>query len=902
MKYIFFLALLWGQLFGDFSEDHGILKGKLENGLTYLVKQHTYPPKQAFLELVVKVGSLHENEEEKGYAHFVEHMVFRGSENFKDGEAIQYMHSLGAWDGEDSNAKTTFNSTSYHFSIPIEDKEALRKALMILSDFASKATFEENLVQREKGVILDEYYKNQDDEEEMEFLQKLKELLSFTPFPDHLPIGTQASIQNVLSTDLQKFYKKWYKPDLMTVVAVGDFEPNTVVEMIQELFGNIPPPETKTPQPIFDIHLPQTSKARIYVDPKLKDTSFEICAFKIDKRAWNAEEDFQKNLFTALMKHRLKESVLRSSNYFDSLNIAYNFIGLDLFAFNISASIQENVPIAIRTIARALKNIEKNGFKNWELENVRSQLKRKWSERLDNTEISHPTQVGQRLEFHLIDHGPLAPEAEILEHHLKALSKISLEEVNDWYKKTLNPIYMLFLSSPQEINLDEEELLNYFGESSYPAGEVVSTEFETNYGIKTWNLSNGISVSFKPTKNQKNQVLIHAVAPGGLSSTTSPEEYMSAQLLVPYTFISGFGPFNLNMLKENEKLFFQVSLEHDRRSVIANGYRQDMETMLEIFHAFFTTPFPSCLSTSCLSNWNILKMRMQQVYARALSEPRAQFKYYIDQVYSNRDYRMESFDSELVFESLAPSLYTRFFGAPTAFHFTIVGDIATEDIEPLIKKYFGSLPNRSPEKLFSSNIIDFPKKKIQNEFKCGKISTTQTVMGFTYNTQEIESHIKSLYAFQTMSYILQHRLQTVLREELGHTYHVDVQSYSPKDTNERNGVLQIFFTSQEAHREMMIESTLDVIDEFKKREILPEEVSKAVQTLLNIIKKLEHTNIYWASQIEKTKIYSLPIGDVLNYSAIISSITADDVKEIIHKVFEAPPIILSHLPEGGYDD
>lgn len=894
MRYLLFFIALFSFVSAGPYEDRSVVRGKLENGLTYYVKQNAYPDTQAYLMLVVKAGSIHESPEELGYAHLVEHLVFRGSSHFKDGEVIRYLDSLGAWNGEDSNAVTGFDSTCYHFMIPLDDKEALFKTLLILSDFASSATISEEVVRKEKGVVLDEYHRGNSSADMQRMYKRIKEFLPQTPFAERFPIGTEKSIQNVSSNNLRKFYQKWYTPDRMAVIAVGDFEPEVVTGAIKRIFGSIPYPTETTSEPIFEIKLPNKSQALIHVDPDLTATKLEIVGYELDLKKWTAGNDFLDTLVMALTQNRVLELSKKHSNYFSAAGFNVTHLGMNVFELKAAAYIRHSPCKAAEILYTEIKKIEKEGFTEAELKKVKGQLEKELNKDIKNIDRQDHTSFGDRMALNFLKLDVIASQEQLLKHHLDALENVTMNELNAFLKTSLNPVRMIFISTPEKImDFDESDLLAIIEKQDLVEGEITAIDEEEEYGITYWTLNNGISISLKPSKLERQQVEVRAVASGGFSASASPEEYMTSQLLIPYVFASGFGEFNheeLADLNENEKLSFDVSLDHTRRSITASGNKQDLKKIFEILHAFFSSP------TFNPAIWSSLNEHMTKSTLKALNDPTVRFNNFLDKIYSNDNFRVDFFDASQAEESLSQELFDRFFGAPQAFHFSIVGDFSLEEVEPLIKTYLGSLSDQSPKTISSTTIIELPKETIHDEFIFGKLTNTKTVIGYVYNTRKTTPDTKSLFVFALMKEIVQRRIHSLLREDLGQTYNVAVTDYGPLDTNESNSVLQISFTAQEDYRKMMIEHALDAIEKLKENAISKEELLIAQQTLVQAYKKMERSNRYWVSTLNSLKEQTRA-SSFCDYKSNIFSITEEDIEEMIHTVFdESYPSVISHLP------
>lgn len=894
---IFLLSILFiGSVFAEAFEDAAVYRGVLENGLTYFVRENKNPEQQALVQLVVKVGSAYEREDELGYAHLVEHMVYRGSDHFKDGEVVRFFDALGAWEDADTNGETSFASTKYSFAIPVDTKDSLEKTVLVLSDFAARCHFNETSLQKEKGVVLDEFHRSNSHAESQASLNMLQEFVPSTPFATRLPIGTAKSIKNATAAGLKNFYQRWYTPDRMAVIVVGDVEAGRVIAMIKEMFGSIPSHQGKSIEPVLDIQLPSASKAAMYIDSELTDNALNIFSFSENDSVTDIEAIFYTQLVMALANNRFNDVSAQNGDCFYSINLISENLGFDVSLGGIFADITEKPRQAAQILSRELKKIKSSGFTKTELTKVKAQLEKQWLKQLDNLDTIEHEDYSDIAEEHFLFKSPLYDLDHVLNYFLTALEHATVDEVNEHlFASSNDTIAIYYTSSTSPHDLSETDLLNIFDMNSSISGEISSAENEKRYEIATWKLSNGISVALKPTKLEKKQVMIHALALGGISSTETPEECMTARILIPYLQNSGIGPFSinyLNQLRETEELYFRASLDDDTRSLFTSGHKHDVETMFEIIHAFFASPSFNPIV------WDGVNQVISMLSGKALNEPDAQFNAYLEKIYSNDNFHLRNFDPTLTNEELVKPLYNRFFGAPKSFHFSIIGDFTYEEIEPLVKKYLGTLPSREQELLFSSSIIEFPKEELRFDFVCGNSTNTTTILGYTYCAKEILTHAKENFTFSIMNKLLESRLKYSLREDAGHTYHVSVGPLGPKDTCERNAVLQISFTAQEEHRQELIQKTVEAIEELKKSEITEEELAMAKQSLLQTYKKMQRSNAYWSLMLNNSKIYSKPYDTVLDFNSNISLITIADMKGMIHKVFNgAFPIIATLLPE-----
>src|SRR5215467_15925790 len=255
--------------------DPQITIGKFANGMTYYVRANKKPEKRAELRLVVNAGSVLEDDDQQGLAHFVEHMAFNGSAHFPKNDIVKFIESLGMRFGADLNAETSFDETVYMLQVPTDKPEVMDKALLILEDWAHSVSFDDQEIDKERGVVMEEWRLRRG--AGARTTDKLFPiLLKSSHYAERLPIGKPEILQNFKPETLKKFYKDWYRPDLMAVVAVGDFDKTAVEDLIKKHFGSIPASPSPRPRPTYDVADHEGSVYAIMTDKELTTTSVSI--------------------------------------------------------------------------------------------------------------------------------------------------------------------------------------------------------------------------------------------------------------------------------------------------------------------------------------------------------------------------------------------------------------------------------------------------------------------------------------------------------------------------------------------------------------------------------------------------------------------------------------------------
>ncbi|HXG66827.1 MAG TPA: pitrilysin family protein, partial [Blastocatellia bacterium] len=290
--------------------DPNVRLGKLDNGLTYYIRRNTEPAKRAELRLVVNAGSVLEEDDQRGLAHFLEHMLFNGTRRFKGPELINFLERTGMEFGPDVNAYTSFDETVYMLKIPTDKPEIIKTSFEVLEDWAAYATLDPKEIDEERGIIVEEWRLRDKNAGGRIRDKALPVLLGGSRYVERLPIGNMDVVRNAPPEAFQRFYKTWYRPDLMAVVAVGDFDVNQIEALIRQHFATLPKPETPKPRPAYSVPDRQETRYLVISDPEMPYTSLQISWKRDaheDKTVADYRESLARNLFNDMLNNRFAE-------------------------------------------------------------------------------------------------------------------------------------------------------------------------------------------------------------------------------------------------------------------------------------------------------------------------------------------------------------------------------------------------------------------------------------------------------------------------------------------------------------------------------------------------------------------------------------------------------------------
>ncbi|MGL5428329.1 MAG: M16 family metallopeptidase, partial [Cetobacterium sp.] len=449
----------------NLTPSENLISGKLDNGLEYYILKNSKPENRASLNLVVKAGSLLEEENQQGLAHFLEHMAFNGTTKYQKNELVQYLQSLGLSFGGDLNAYTSFSETVYKLQVPTSEND-LAIGLDVLKEWASEITLDSKDVENEKKIIIEEWRLRQGISQRVGDLQK-KILYGDSWYSKRFPIGFPETINNATDKILRDYYEKWYQPQNMAVVAVGDFNPSTIEKLISENFKGLKN-KTIAEKKDFKISLAKEDSITIFTDPELTTTNLNIM-WKENTTSINNEEAFKKGLekilFNSILNTRFsilskdKNSPFIYSSIYDfSLN---NETGL----YVVSSLIRENnTEETISTIVNNLKDISINGVSKAELESEKINLINNLKTLVNNKEsIKNDTYMSSIIDYILNDNTFLTLDEEYA-LTLKLIKDISIDNLKTLSQNILSLNYDVLITSRENMKntLPKEEDLKVY--------------------------------------------------------------------------------------------------------------------------------------------------------------------------------------------------------------------------------------------------------------------------------------------------------------------------------------------------------------------------------------------------------------------------------------------------------
>lgn len=881
--------------------DPKVMTGTLANGLRYIIREHKQPENRAELRLVVNVGSVLEEDDQQGLAHFLEHMAFNGSRNFNKQELIQFMESIGMRFGPDLNAMTSFDETIYMLTIPTDSEETIATAFQILEDWAHGLTLEDEEIDKERGVIIEEWRLGRGAQGRM-MDKQFPIMFKGSRYAERMPIGKKDVIESFAYEELRRFYRDWYRPDLMAVIAVGDFKAEDIEVLVKKNFSGIPLPENRKPRPVYPL-------------PDHEETLFAIATDKENTRTTVAvyhkhplsEQDtvgsyrrmLVENMYNGMLNRRFVEMTQDPQAPF---LMAFSNKGLFIRSkefYGLTALVkEEGIEKGLEALFVESERVDRFGFTRSELEREKADIlravERVYTER-DNTRASI---LADEYVRHIL-HGEPIPGIEYeFELHKRFVPEISLEEINrvgrEWIT-TRNRVVLVNAPEKEGFQVPDEESLLAVLQSvadieiqpyeddvrdlplmpSLPEpGEIVERSGIDELQLTEWRLSNGIRVVLKPTDFKEDEILFRATSPGG-TSLARDEDFVAASTAAQVVAAGGLGEFN--SIELGKKLSGKVANVRPYISSLAEGLMgsaspQDLETLFQLIYLTFTAPRADA------KTFEVIKTQRREQVKNRGSSPMAVFFDSLMSVLSQNHLRTRPLTLERIEEmdlEKSMAFYQDRFADAGDFIFLFVGNIEYETMEPLVKRYLGALPAAGREESWRDIGVATPAGVVKKTVRKGLEPQSQVAIVFSGPFAYTQANRTALRA---MAMTFQTRLREILREELGGTYSVQVNSNYYKIPEEEYS-LTINFGTDPMRVEEMIGAVFAEIEDIQSKGPREKEVRDIQEAFMREYETQSRLNPWVLAQLEhKYRLGEDPRG-ILTYVDSIKALSPEILKQ-----------------------
>jgi zinc protease len=915
----------WPQEHSDLKPDPSVVYGRLDNGMRYVLKPNETPKGRVSLRLLVAAGSLMETEDQRGLAHFLEHMAFKGSQNMPAGDLVQYLERLGMAFGADTNARTSFEDTVYQLELPSNDTEVVEKSLTVMRETCDHLLIPAAELEKERGVILSEK-RLRDTPEYRATVDNLEFLLPDSLIPRRFPIGLDSVIETAPRQRMVDFYRTWYRPERITLVVVGSVDPSAFVARIQDHFGSMRAATPPRPNPDLGSIAPRAAAARLFSDPdgqtRISLDSPSYADPGADTRA-SRERDTALYLANGVVSRRLASLALQSGASFISGSAQYN----DLLRFARIASIEMQCKPgqwqpALATAEQELRRALTYGFTAAELEEQKKNLLSLFEQQAKGAETRESPELANDLVEHLTEFNVFTDPAYDLAELQRVLPGITaeraLQALRDLWQPGGGPL--VFVSGPITLEHPEADILHALEVSraqpvTPPTDGAVQDFAYTDFGAPTALLEkkvapvldviqarfgNNVRLNLKPTKFEANSILV-AIRFGG-GRLELPRDKPGLKLLAEHAFVSGglrkHSFDELNRITAGRNIGLDLSVDDDAFVLSGQTTPDDLLLQLQVMAAYLTAPgyrpealdrFRQSLGPLYLNLTRTPGGVLQSQVARYIHDGDPRFGY------PDRD-EVASRTFEELKDWLSGPLATAYL------EISLVGDFDSDVALKAVASTFGSLPTRDAAKppYTAERQVRFPR---QRELKTFNFETRDPkAYAVVYWPTTDFSHVSEVRRLYVLAKALEGRVLERIRVQEGLSYTAQSASV-PSQGFPGYGVLYALVDATPDKASELAQEIRDIGARVAREGVTEDELERARNPVVSALKKLLMDNHYLLSAIVSGS-QEQPDRLIRATTSLpqLQGLTKEDLNEVARKYLryeDALPVVIAPSPTTG---
>ncbi len=889
--------------------DNNVTVGQLKNGFKYYILKNAEPEKRVTMYLGVKVGSILETEEERGLAHFLEHMNFNGLKHFPKNDLVNYLQKAGVRFGSDLNAYTSFEETVYQLPIPSDDPELLKNGLQVMRDWAQDALLVTEEINKERGIIMEEMRGGRGASQRMQD-QFLPVLLNGSLYSQRLPIGTENVVMNFDPKLIRDFHARWYRPDLQSIIIVGDIDAKVMEQEVIRLFSDMKTPKNPVKRTEHSVPLLNKNQFLIVTDPEMPSTVGQIIIKHPEEKVSTVGDyrtSLMKSLFNSMISSRLREISQQPNPPFlqAGISISSLFGGLDNLSISFAAK-PGMFEEGLKATMRELDRFQKFGFTESEFQRTMTAfVKSNETSYKERDKKKSDAYVSTYLQHFLNDEPALSNEDryQITKQLLPTLTLKEVEAIGRRFYVDNNRDIVIMGPEKDKANLpqesqvnawlnevDQEQLTAYVDKvSELPLlakqpvkGTIKSTKDIAAIQTKELILSNGVKVVLKPTTFKNDQILISAFSPGG-TSLYSDAEYLTASNAAAFVNGSGVGQLNSIELRKyltGKNANISPYLSERSEGFSGSSDKEGLKTAFEMIYGYFTAPrldddiFQSGIARTLSSMEN-----REDDPGFVFSDVRTKtlYKDNVRRTIPTAD-QIKGINQKRALE-----IFKERFADASDFTFTIVGSFTEEEIKPYLENYLAALPNLGRKEQAKDLGIVEPAKGVEKIVRKGKEAKAQVQMTYygDYNYSEKEN-----LDFDALESVLSIKLLERLREDESGVYGTGASASSSKYPRGRYSFSIGFGTSVDKY-ESLIASAIDEVNKIKADGPSQIDLDKFVIEQKRQLELQLRENGFWLGQISGAYQLNEDPTYVLRYMDELNKVSIQSVKEVANKYLKS---------------
>lgn len=883
--------------------------GKLPNGLTYYIQENKKPENRAELQIVIKAGSCYEENDQKGLAHFIEHMCFNGTKNFPKNELVSFLESTGMRFGADVNASTGFDVTHYTLTIPLDKPGLLDKGIQVLRDWLGNTSLDIDEINKERGVILEEW-RLRNDANMRVFNTHLPKVAFGSIYKDRMPIGDTAVIMNAPKEAFVRFYENWYRPEISAVIVVGDINTAEVEKLIVDKFSEVKKVGTMPAKPNLSVPYTLPPMVSIAKDSELQYPNITVMYKHPEKpRGHYGEyrETIITNIYNIILNNRLQELSRAANPTFLYAGGGYGqtFLGQMNVLNLVVVPKTDNMLLGFESLLSEAFRIHKNGITKSELERARTQILTNYESAYNDRDKTESMVYAQELSRNFIE-GESVPGIDIDYKLIQDfMPTVKLEDINEFGKSLIrNEGMVITVGCPAKDGIKcptEEEILASYRKienskleaykddvsdkpliSKLPKpGTIKSKKDYPSIGVTELELSNKVKVYLKPTDFKNDEINMSGTAKGGTSTVTDKDFYSAeaSSLLINESGLASYNATQLEKYLSSKNVRVTPFISDYSIGIQGSSTPKDIETFFQLVYLYFTAPRKDA------DAFKSMKSKLQEQLLNSGLNPNNVFRDTISAVMSNYNMREMPWTEESIEKinfDKAYSIYKSKFANAGGFTFTFVGNFKPEELEKYIKQYIASLPTGKPEN-WKDNGIKSPTNSFRKVVNKGfePKSSVRIIMNGDFNNFTREERFK----VGAMTEVFNIRLREVIREDKGGVYGISARPSFNKIPKPGYRV-NIGFGTGPDKVEDLLKSAKDVIAELKSGKFDDTYLEKVKAILSREYETNLKENWFWMSSINQYSNYGEPIENIYLTTKLIDNLTKKDIVDYANKYLD----------------
>ena len=905
--------------------DQNVRRGKLENGLTYYIRHNEKPAQRANFYIAQKVGSILEEDDQQGLAHFLEHMAFNGTVNFPGKALLNYMEHNGVKFGENVNAWTSIEQTVYMLTnVPTTNPGLIDSCILILHDWSSFISLEGEEIDKERGVILEEMRQGQGAQMRM-YQKMLPEIYPNSPYGHRLPIGTEEVVSGFAHDALRAYYHKWYRPDLQGIIIIGDVDVNEIEGRLKAIFEDIPAPVNPAERTRFEVA--DNAEPIVSIATDREETHYNISVYYKHDVVPNEEKGdisywikgYIDDLISTMFNNRMEELTQKANPPFI---FGYGYYGTffvsdtkDAWTTMAYAKDKDGIDEALSALVAESKRMQQYGFTESEFERAKADLMRRIESQYDERDKQETNRYFYPILNHFLTNEPLMG----IENEYMLLSQIlpnlPVEAINMYAQELIredNIVITLTAPEKEDEKLpSKDELLALFNKakeveveayketvSNEPLiatlpvkGSIDTKKHDNTFDATILTLKNGVKVIYKPTKFKDDEILMNAFSFGGYSVMDQSDPYTLQEIneLATLGGVGNFSAIDLPKVLAGKRASVHPSVSSITEGISGNCSVKDLETMLQLTYLYFNS------LRSDEDAFHSYITRTKAMVANMEADPNTAFRdNLMFAMYDNHPLvkRMKAEDYDKVDYAKALKLFADRFKDANNFVFTFVGNIDPETFEPMIEQYIGALKTKNNKETWTTNVPTITDKDVTSHYT--KAMENPMVTCYMVYNGDIEYSLENQLKMQVLSDVMDIVYTEKIREDEGGTYGVGVQGNVSLRPKESFMFLIGFQTNKEMYEKLMgiaIAELQNVANQGPR----PEDLKKVKEFLVKKHAEDLESNRYWMSCITTQERDGY--NPMANYEAIINGITGDDVANMAKAVLKGYKKEVVQIPE-----